>query len=442
MHHTHTPIPLAVLRDGRRGTIVDRYDSDEFGEDVLFEVAFGDGTNGVETETIPAGDVYVFDVGGPAPRLTWRPVAAEIDGGPGWRLNMRIHVHTLAEYFSAGIAGRPGHSPVVPGAFPPRDCVEGAIIHAEMLGLHEVHLYFDVSIDRDAALGGWSDLVPGMERLALPPREVVDVETERTTEDRAVPIPVPTINPDFDQLAAVELALSGVHPDWVNPELEDALLAVDPKAWAESVLSVGDALRALRYCAPEEIRVVVLGQDPYPKPGKACGLSFGLSDEWIARNGEECVDGSTFGNILREVEASAGATPEDWTLESWARRGVLLLNTQLSVAPGAPKSHVGLGWDAVVEAILLQVPRDAVWLAFGADARTTALRYTSPTQVVATSHPTKYSATRGSQYAPAFVGSKCFSAVDAKLKEVGRDPINWVSDAREVPIPEDEVLSA
>lgn len=201
--------------------------------------------------------------------------------------------------------------------------------------------------------------------------------------------------------------------------------------------------RAFSYFTPEETKVIILGQDPYPTDYKANGLAFGISDTWVGDR-----HNSSFGNIIHEVMRSTNfatdtIAPEkfiEWaTLEGWAEQGVLLTNTRLTVEPGKPMSHAGLGWEWVVMGCLVEaITRGHPTLvAFGAEARKffeKALKLSgqnADTWKVAGrfqcySHPCKYSATRGSKHAEAFLGSNCFAKINANLTQRGRDPINWL----------------
>ena len=427
-------INIAVLRDGRRGPIVAQWDDDEIGSDVMCEVALGDPALG-ETLVVPVGDVYTFDLSAGAPRLKWRPVDVDITNTKGWKLtsNISLYVHPIRDYFAAGVAGSRNHVAIVTdvtqGPDYLRDQFECALLAAEMQSLTELHIYIDDFANPSAMFGGWVELVE---------RD----HTGRLGRATAAPTPTAKVNPvdaaptddvretETDESPAetddelIELALSAVREEWITPGLEDTVRAVSPKAWSESVVSPGATLRALSYCAPAEIKLVILGQDPYPRPGKANGLAFGLSSDYIDAAGEKCDDNSSFGNIRREL-ADCGYDLADWTLESLAREGVLLLNTVLSCAPEKPKSHFNMGWEEVVEQILLQVPAEAAWIAWGSEARILAEKFTSPERIVATSHPMRNSATRGSTLAPAFVGSKCFTLANDRLAAVGLEPVDF-----------------
>lgn len=199
--------------------------------------------------------------------------------------------------------------------------------------------------------------------------------------------------------------------------------------------------RALDFLAPADVRVVLLGQDPYPqidaRGPKANGLCFGIRDIW-AYNYEPT---SSFRNILDELASGIEPPPELaegefvlprhlWGLEHWARQGVLMLNTRLSVAPNAPMSHAGIGWEEVIAAVLDQVPptQPVVWLCWGAEARKIARRHADLENhiVYALSHPCKHSVWRETRFASAFRNSQCFYETNVLLSEMGAEQIDWV----------------
>ncbi len=174
---------------------------------------------------------------------------------------------------------------------------------------------------------------------------------------------------------------------------------------------------ALELVRPEEVRVVLLGQDPYHSVDsagvpKAWGLAFGYNPEW---RGEV---NSSLRNIRNELEA-CNWDLTDSSLLSWAKQGVLLLNTQLTVPASRPLGHVGL-WDECVDSLLGQVPRTAVGLAWGAPAGRLLSAHLQ--SVVATSHPCRHSAARGRV---PFLGSACFEEVNRRLMDAGDRPIIW-----------------
>ena len=165
----------------------------------------------------------------------------------------------------------------------------------------------------------------------------------------------------------------------------------------------------------DEVRVLVVGQDPYPTPGHAMGLSFSVRPDVrpIPRSLQ---------NIFRELVDDVGVpVPATGDLSPWADRGVLLLNRVLTVSPGRPGSHRGQGWETVTEqAIRALVDRDRPLVAvlWGRDAQSLA-RMLGPTPVVASAHPSPLSASGG------FFGSRPFSRVNALLAQQGTAPVDW-----------------
>lgn len=181
---------------------------------------------------------------------------------------------------------------------------------------------------------------------------------------------------------------------------------------------------ALDAIAPEDVRVVILGQDPYHHVGKARGVAFGYHPDYR---------GPINSSLLNIITEAGGDTADfDRSLEQWSRQGVLLLNTRLTVEAEKPMSHAGIGWESIVQKILLHlaVTRLPVFLTWGAEAREMVnaidTRTTCFVNHITTSHPTRYSATRESKHAPAFLGSNCFSLVNELLKLRSEEEIQWV----------------
>jgi uracil-DNA glycosylase len=165
----------------------------------------------------------------------------------------------------------------------------------------------------------------------------------------------------------------------------------------------------------DEVRVLIVGQDPYPTPGHPIGLSFAV--ERHVRPLPRSLQ-----NIYRELHDDLGIPPaEHGDLSAWSRQGVMLLNRVLTVRAGSPGSHRGMGWEAVTEhAIRALVGRDAplVAILWGRDAGT--LRpLLGATPIVASAHPSPLSARNG------FFGSKPFSRTNALLEQAGAAPIDW-----------------
>jgi len=165
-----------------------------------------------------------------------------------------------------------------------------------------------------------------------------------------------------------------------------------------------------------EVRVLIVGQDPYPTPGHAVGLSFSVAPE-VRR-----LPGSLV-NIFREYSEDLGyPTPTTGDLTPWAERGVLLLNRVLTVQPGKPGSHRGKGWEEVTEqairALAARKTEPLVAILWGRDARTLApLLEGIPT--VESAHPSPYSAASG------FFGSRPFSRANHLLEQEGAQPVDW-----------------
>ncbi len=164
-----------------------------------------------------------------------------------------------------------------------------------------------------------------------------------------------------------------------------------------------------------QVRVLVVGQDPYPTPGHPIGLSFAVDRQVrpLPRS---------LGNIYREMRDDVGITPPPHgDLTAWSDQGVLLLNRVLTVAPGQPASHRGKGWEPITDAaIRALVARGCplVAILWGKDAQTlTPILDGVP--IIASAHPSPMSADRG------FFGSRPFSRTNALLVEQGAAPVDW-----------------
>jgi uracil-DNA glycosylase len=166
----------------------------------------------------------------------------------------------------------------------------------------------------------------------------------------------------------------------------------------------------------DQVRVLIVGQDPYPTPGHAVGLSFSVEPDVrpVPRS---------LANIFREYSDDLGLpTPSNGDLSPWAARGVLLLNRVLTVEPGRPGSHRAKGWEAVTEqAIRALVARPAqpmVAILWGRDARTLCPML-AERPCIESAHPSPMSADRG------FFGSRPFTRANTMLADLGADPIDW-----------------
>lgn len=198
---------------------------------------------------------------------------------------------------------------------------------------------------------------------------------------------------------------------WLRAE-EDAGKTVYPPR--------GQRLNALALTPLDEVRVVILGQDPYHGPGQAHGLAFSVQDGVKVP--------PSLVNIYKELESDLGIPRRDHgNLSGWARQGVLLLNNTLTVEAGQAGSHAGRGWDAITDAAVAAVVErgdPAVFILWGSHAKKKAGRVkglgTADHHLVITSpHPSPLSAHSG------FFGSKPFSQANAFLERHGIAPIDW-----------------
>lgn len=179
---------------------------------------------------------------------------------------------------------------------------------------------------------------------------------------------------------------------------------------------MNDIFNALRYTSYSEVKAVILGQDPYHQPGQAHGLCFSVQKG--VRIPPSLV------NIYKELAADIGFTPPSHGhLTEWARGGVLLLNTALTVRAGQANSHKDKGWERLTDRVIeLLNERDTpiVFMLWGANARAKTQYITSPLHKVLTSaHPSPLSAHNG------FFGCRHFSAGNRFLEENGVLPISW-----------------
>ncbi len=187
-----------------------------------------------------------------------------------------------------------------------------------------------------------------------------------------------------------------------------------------------DLFRALYLTQPKNARCVILGQDPYHEPGQATGLAFSVSDDTPIP--------PSLRNILKELQADQGEIIGSSDLTPWAKQGVLLLNTVLSVERGKPNSHQGRGWEEFASAIIeacFRLPQPIVFLCWGAQAVKlvqAACAKQGPVQnkhILCSTHPSPLAANRGTKDLPAFIGSRPFSAVNGLLAKDGVLPIDW-----------------
>ncbi len=230
--------------------------------------------------------------------------------------------------------------------------------------------------------------------------------------------------PDSPQ-AAIQLdpqwraALAGEFAAPYMAELKQFLL--ERKAAGKRIFPPGSQwFRALDLTPPDQVRVVILGQDPYHGPGQAHGLCFSVRPGVPAP--------PSLVNIYKELQRDLGLTPpRHGFLERWARQGVLLLNAVLTVEMGDAGSHQGHGWERFTDAVIAQVnalPHPVVFLLWGAHAQKKAVGVDSIDRggrhlVLKAPHPSPLSAHRG------FLGCGHFSQANTFLQDQGLDPIDW-----------------
>lgn len=177
-----------------------------------------------------------------------------------------------------------------------------------------------------------------------------------------------------------------------------------------------DVFNALHLTPFDEVRVVILGQDPYHGPNQAHGLAFSVR--------RDVAIPPSLANIFKELHADLGIpAPNHGCLESWSMQGVLLLNATLTVRAGNAASHHGKGWEIFTDSIIRTLgesQRPIVFVLWGNFARHKRRLITQPHhQVIESAHPSPLSAHAG------FIGSRPFSAVNSALTSFGSTPINW-----------------
>lgn len=178
----------------------------------------------------------------------------------------------------------------------------------------------------------------------------------------------------------------------------------------------GEEFTALELTPPEQVRVVILGQDPYHGPGQAHGLAFSV------RPGVR--PPPSLKNIFKELRDDLGCRiPDNGFLVPWAEQGVLLLNTVLTVREAEPNSHKGRGWETFTDAVIRRVGHkddEVVFVLWGAPAgKKTELIDTERHTIVQSVHPSPLSAKRG------FFGSRPFSQINAALNRAGKPEVDW-----------------
>lgn len=180
--------------------------------------------------------------------------------------------------------------------------------------------------------------------------------------------------------------------------------------------SMYDIFNAQKATAFGDVKVVILGQDPYHGPGQAHGMCFSVK--------KGVVPPPSLVNIFKELESDCGCEiPSHGYLADWAAQGVLLLNTVLTVREGQPNSHKGMGWEIYTDNVIRKLnerSRPMVFMLWGSNARSKKVYLTSPQHLILEApHPSPLSAYRG------FFGCGHFSKANRFLAEHGMEPVDW-----------------
>lgn len=221
-----------------------------------------------------------------------------------------------------------------------------------------------------------------------------------------------------------------LHPDWLEPlrgEFADpymqtlrAFLVAERQAGKRIFPRPAEWFAALDLTPPENVRVVILGQDPYHGPGQAHGLCFSVRPDVPIP--------PSLVNVYKELESDLGVPPaRHGCLESWARQGVLLLNAVLTVEQGRAAAHQGRGWERFTDAVVRLVaarPEPVVFMLWGRHAQQKAAFVESVERggrhlVLKAPHPSPLAAHSG------FFGCRHFSKANAFLEAHRRAPIDW-----------------
>lgn len=178
-----------------------------------------------------------------------------------------------------------------------------------------------------------------------------------------------------------------------------------------------DVFKAFKYTPIEKVKVVIIAQDPYIGPNQAIGIAFATGDNKIA---------PSLRNIYKEISEDVGIDTSKYTCNhpiEWAKQGVFLLNTTLTVRAGESNSHQGKGWSKFTDAAIQEIDkqdRGVVYLLWGNYAKKAASGIHNPKSLILTAaHPSPLSANRG------FFGCKHFSQTNQFLKDNNIDPVNW-----------------
>lgn len=218
-----------------------------------------------------------------------------------------------------------------------------------------------------------------------------------------------------------------IHPSWKNviseefsKEYFEKLTEFVKKEYSSKIIypEGKNIFRAFELCPFEDVKVVIIGQDPYHGPKQANGLCFSVNDG-IALP-------PSLQNIYKEIETDLGVKrPTKGNLDNWARQGVLLLNATLTVRANTPGSHQKQGWEEFTDAVIKTISdkkEHIVFLLWGKYAQDKGAKIDSKKHhILKAPHPSPFSAHSG------FFGSKHFSKSNEYLKSIGQKSINWTT---------------
>lgn len=195
--------------------------------------------------------------------------------------------------------------------------------------------------------------------------------------------------------------------EFLNQEYQNKIIYPEPK-------NVFNAINLVRY---NDVKVVIIGQDPYHNPKQAHGLSFSVE--------EDISIPPSLQNIYKELKSDIGCyIPNNGNLTKWAKQGVLLLNSVLTVEQNKPNSHKGKGWEKITGKIielLNQREEPIVFLLWGGNAKALGKNIdTNKHHILSAVHPSPMSANQGGWF-----GCKHFSKTNEILKNLGKEPIDW-----------------
>jgi uracil-DNA glycosylase len=292
-------------------------------------------------------------------------------------------------------------------------CPRGKPVHKETNGPHGRTIWYT-----DDQL-----FLPRSQRAAATLTSVSMPKQTTTTS------PSSTVSTEGTEKGASELATSLTNVSW-KETLSDAMASEsflklaaflqEEQASGATIYPPRDEIfNALNLCPFDQVKVVIVGQDPYHGPGQGHGLAFSVRKSVKAP--------PSLRNVFREASEDVGIeAPEHGNLEHWASQGVLLLNTVLTVRRGEANSHAKHGWEDFTDSVVQELndqQEGLVFLLWGNPAAKKASGVdTSKHTIIRTSHPSPLGATKT---ASPFLGSKCFSRTNVALIEMGKDPIDW-----------------